>query len=196
MNVADKIVKILKDEGIDTVFGIPGEQIMPLYEALSKSDINHVLTRHEQAATHAADGYTRSSGKIGVCITTASPGALNSTMALATAFKDNVPILILTGDNELKYRGTDHFQTTPQFEMFKHITQASYNPLNGTEAMYVLRASIYELKTIPKGPIHINLAKDVLLQEDFDDFAKRLKEELPYFVEQCDDYNSDFGDYF
>ena len=56
MNVADKIVKILKDEGIDTVFGIPGEQIMPLYEALSKSDINHVLTRHEQAATHAADG--------------------------------------------------------------------------------------------------------------------------------------------
>ena len=170
MNVADNIVKILEEEGIDTVFGIPGEQIMPLYKAMSTSSINHILTRHEQGAAHAADGYSRSSGKIGVCITTASPGALNTAMAVATAYKDNVPMLILTGDNELKYRGSDHFQTTPQFEMFGHITQASYNPLNGTEAMYVLRAAIYELKTIPKGPIHINLSKDVLLQEEFDDF--------------------------
>lgn len=170
MNVADKIVQILEDEEILDVFGIPGEQIMPLYEALSKSHINHILTRHEQAAAHAADGYVRAFGKIGVCITTASPGALNCTMALATAFKDNLPVLILTGDNDLKYRGSDYFQTTPQTEIFKHITQASYNPLNGTEAMYVLRAAIHELKNFPKGPIHINLSKDVLLQEEFDDF--------------------------
>ena len=170
MNVADKIVKILEDEEITTVFGIPGEQIMPLYKALSASSINHVLTRHEQAAAHAADGYTRSSGKIGVCIATAAPGALNFTMALATAFKDNVPMLVLTGDNELQYRGSDHFQSLPQVDIFKHITKASYNPLNGTEAMYVLRATIYELKTMPKGPIHINLSKDVLLEEDFNDF--------------------------
>ena len=170
MNVADKMVKILEEEEIFDVFGIPGEQIMPLYRALSNSNINHVLTRHEQAAAHAADGYSRSSGKIGVCISTASPGALNFTMAVATAFKDNVPMLILTGDNELKYRGTDYFQTTPQFEILQHITRASYCPLNGTEAMYVLRAAIYELKNFPKGPIHINLAKDVLLEEDFNDF--------------------------
>ena len=170
MNVADKIVKILEEEEITTVFGIPGEQIMPIYKALSTSSINHVLTRHEQAAAHAADGYTRSSGKIGVCIATAAPGALNFTMALATAFKDNVPILVLTGDNELQYRGSDHFQSLPQVDIFKHITKASYNPLNGTEAMYVLRAAIYELKTMPKGPIHINLSKDVLLEEDFNDF--------------------------
>lgn len=170
MNVADRIVSILEEEDLTTVFGIPGEQIMPLYKALSTSGITHILTRHEQAAAHAADGYTRSSGKIGVCITTASPGALNTTMALATAFKDNVPILVLTGDNELKHRGSDYFQTTPQFEMFQHITQSSYNPLNGTEAMYVLRAAIYELKNNPKGPIHINLAKDILLSEEFDDF--------------------------
>ena len=160
----------MTEEGISDVFGIPGEQIMPLYKALSASSINHVLTRHEQAAAHAADGYTRSSGKIGVCISTAAPGALNFTMALATAFKDNVPILVLTGDNELQYRGSDHFQSLPQVDIFKHITKASYNPLNGTEAMYVLRAAIYELKTIPKGPIHINLSKDVLLEEDFNDF--------------------------
>ena len=170
MNVANKMVEILAEEGISDVFGIPGEQIMPFYEALSKSSINHILTRHEQAAAHAADGYYRSSGKIGVCISTASPGALNFTMALATAYKDNIPILVLTGDNELKYRGSDHFQTLPQVEIFKHITRASYNPLNGTEAMYVLRASIFELKNNPKGPIHINLSKDVLLSEEFDDF--------------------------
>ena len=170
MNVAGKLVEILEEEGIEDVFGIPGEQIMPLYKALSESSIKHVLTRHEQAAAHAADGYARSSGKIGVCIATASPGALNFTMALATAFKDNVPILVLTGDNELKYRGTDHFQTTPQVDIFKNITKASYNPLNGTEAAYMLRAAIYELKTIPKGPIHINLSKDVLLSEEFEDF--------------------------
>ena len=170
MNVADKIVEILESEGIVDVFGIPGEQIMPLYRALSESDINHVLTRHEQAAAHAADGYYRASGKIGVCIATASPGALNFTMALATAYKDNLPILVITGDNELKYRGTDHFQTTPQFEIFKNITQDSYNPLNGTEAIYCLRAAIFALKNIPKGPIHINLSKDVLLREDFEDF--------------------------
>lgn len=170
MNVSDKIVEILQEENIKTVFGIPGEQIMPLYKSLSKSDIHHVLTRHEQAAAHAADGYYRSSGKIGVCISTAAPGALNFTMALATAFKDNIPILVITGDNELKYRGSDHFQSLPQYEIFKHITQESYNPLNGTEAMYVLRASIFELKNQPKGPIHINLSKDVLLSEDFEDY--------------------------
>ena len=171
MNVADKFVEILAEEGITDVFGLPGDQIMPLYKALSNSNINHILTRHEQAAAHAADGYCRSSGKIGVCIATASPGALNFTMALATAFKDNVPILIITGDNELKHRNTYFFQSLPQVDIFKHITKASYNPLNGTEAMYVLRASIFELKNQPKGPIHINLSKDVLLSEDFQDFG-------------------------
>ena len=170
MNVADRFVEILIEEGITDIFGIPGEQIMPLYKAMSESSINHVLVRHEQAAAHAADGYARSSGKIGVCVSTASPGALNFTMALATAFKDNVPILVLTGDNELKYRGTDYFQSLPQVEVLKPLTKASYNPLNGTEAMYVLRAAIYELKNMPKGPIHINLSKDVLLSEEFDDF--------------------------
>ena len=185
MNVADKIVEILAEEGIEHVFGIPGEQIMPLYKALSDSEVNHILTRHEQAAAHAADAYARSSGKIGVCITTASPGAFNTAMALATAFKDNVPILVLTGDNDLEHRGSDYFQSLPIVETFKNITRASYNPLNGTEAAYVLRAAIYELKTMPKGPIHINLSRDVLLSEDFDDFK------LCYL---CEDDLSKIGD--
>lgn len=170
MNVADKLVEILEEENVENVFGIPGDQIMPLYKALSTSGINHVLTRHEQAAAHAADGYCRSTQKIGVCIATASPGALNFTMALACAYKDNVPILVLTGDNDLRYRNSEYFQSTPQQEIFKNITQESYHPLNGTEAVYCLRASLFALKNNPKGPIHINLSKDVLLSEDFDDF--------------------------
>ena len=170
MNVIDKIVEILEKEGIRDVFGIPGEQIMPLYEALSKSNINHILTRHEQAAAHAADGYYRASGKIGVCITTASPGALNTTMALATAFKDNIPILILTGDNESQYINTDHFQSLPQIDIFKHITALSYNPSNATEAVFMLRLALYYLKNNPTGPIHLNLPKDILLRSDFEDY--------------------------
>ena len=170
MNVSDKIVEILESENVENVFGIPGDQIIPLYKALSTSKINHILTRHEQAAAHAADGHYRSSGKLSVCISTVSPGALNFTMALATAYKDNVPILVLTGDNELKYRGTDFFQTLPQREILSHIVQDSYNPLNGTEAVYCLKAAIFALKNNPKGPIHINLAKDVLMSEDFEDF--------------------------
>ena len=138
MNVADRIVEILESEGILDVFGIPGDQIMPLYKALSTSKIRHVLTRHEQAAAHAADGYARSSGRIGVCITTASPGALNTTMAVACAFKDNVPILILTGDNELEYRGSDHFQTTPQFEILEMAKHSNIIRIDLTIAMVKL----------------------------------------------------------
>lgn len=169
MNVAEKLVEILEEEKIEHIFGIPGEQIMPMYKALSESEIQHILTRHEQAAAHAADAYYRSSGKVGVCISTAAPGALNFTMALATAFKDSIPILVLTGDNDLDKRNTDYFQSIPQFEMFKHITSESFSPLNGTEAVFCLRVALFYLKNNPKGPIHINLSKDVLLSEEFED---------------------------
>lgn len=159
MNVAEKLVEILEEEKIEHIFGIPGEQIMPMYKALSESEIQHILTRHEQAAAHAADAYYRSSGKVGVCISTAAPGALNFTMALATAFKDSIPILVLTGDNDLDKRNTDYFQSIPQFEMFKHITSESFSPLNGTEAVFCLRVALFYLKNNPKGPIHINLSR-------------------------------------
>ena len=159
MNVADNIVRILEEENIEHIFGIPGEQIMPLYKALSASSIKHVLTRHEQAAAHAADGYARASGNVGVCVATASPGALNFTMALATAFKDNVPILVITGDNELKYRGSDHFQSTPQLEIFKHITRASYNPLNGTENSVIVEQIVDGEKIVATGTITFNVGE-------------------------------------
>lgn len=170
MNVAERLVEILEENGITHIFGIPGEQIMPMYKALSKSDINHILTKHEQAAAHAADAFTRTSDNIGVCISTAGPGALNLVMGVAAAFKDNVPMLILTGDNDLDKRDKNLFQSLPLRDIFSNITQENYSPLNGTEAVYALKAALYGLKNNPKGPIHINLSRDVLLSEDFKDF--------------------------
>ncbi|MBR0270597.1 MAG: thiamine pyrophosphate-binding protein [Methanobrevibacter sp.] len=170
MNVAERLVEILEENGITHIFGIPGEQIMPMYKALADSDITHVLTRHEQAAAHAADAFTRTSDTIGVCMATAAPGALNLVMATAAAYKDNIPMLILTGDNDLDKRDKNMFQSLPLREVFANVTYENYSPLNGTEAIYALKAALYGLKNNPKGPIHINLSRDVLLSEDFQDF--------------------------
>jgi len=168
MNVACRLVEILEKSGITHIFGIPGEQIMPMYDALSESEITHILTRHEQAAAHAADGFTRSSEGIGVCMATAGPGALNLVMGVACAFKDSIPMLVLTGDNDSSKNGV--FQSMPLRDIFSNITYKSYSPLNGTEAVYMLKAAIHELKNNPIGPVHVNLAKNILLSEDFEDF--------------------------
>ena len=170
MNAADRLVEILEENQITHVFGIPGDQILPLYKSLSKSSIRHVLTKHEQAAAHAADGFTRSSSSTGVCISTAGPGALNMIMASGAAYKDSIPMLIITGDNNLDVERRNVFQNFPLQDIFSNVVQHSYSPLNGTEAVYALKAALYELKNNPKGPVHINLSKDVLLSEDFVDY--------------------------
>ena len=167
MNVAERLVEILEENGITYIFGIPGEQIMPMYKALSKSKIKHILTRHEQAAAHAADAFTKTSDNIGVCIATAGPGALNLVMGVAAAFKDNVPMLVLTGDNDVDVRDGFGFQSFPLRDIFENVTYENYSPLTGSEAIYALKAALYGLKNNPKGPIHINLSRDVLLSEDF-----------------------------
>ena len=95
---AEAIIKILELEGVKYIFGHPGEQILPIYEALRNSEMEHVLMRHEQGAAHAADAYARISGNLEFALPSAGPGALNLTMGVATAYKDSVPILVLTGD--------------------------------------------------------------------------------------------------
>ena len=169
MNVAERLVEILEENGITHIFGIPGDQIMPMYKALSKSRINHILTKHEQAAAHAADAFTRTSDSIGVCMATAAAGALNMVMGTAAAYKDNIPMLILTGDNDLNQRDENVFQSLPLRDIFSNVTHENYSPLNGSEAIYALKAALYGLKNNPKGPIHINLSHDVLMSEDFMD---------------------------
>ena len=97
MKGSELLIKKLKENGTTTIFGYPGGVLLPFYDALCESDIDHILVRHEQAAVHAADGYSRASGKIGVCLATSGPGATNITTGIATAHMDSSPIIALTG---------------------------------------------------------------------------------------------------
>lgn len=169
MNAAEAIVKILEKANVDHVFGHPGEQIIPFYSALKGSKIEHILMRHEQGAIHAADGYARASGKFGVCVSTAGPGALNLTMGLATAFKDSVPMLVITGDNPL-LKSKDGFQDINISSIFKSISFKSFHPIDGRSAVSNFKEAVEILKNEPKGPIHINLPKNVLLDENLGNF--------------------------
>jgi len=166
MNTSEAIIKLLEDEGAKHIFGHPGEQILPLYHALNNSKIKHILTRHEQGAVHAADGYARVSGKFGVCIATAGPGALNLVMGVATAFKDSIPMLVITGDNPKNSDEKNSFQSIDTVATFKSIVIKSFNPHNGKLAIMNIKETLDILKKEPRGPIHINLSKDVLLDED------------------------------
>lgn len=170
MNVAEFVVKILEEAGIEHIFGHPGEQIIPFYLALADSNIEHVLMRHEQGSIHAADGYARVSAKFGVCVSTAGPGALNLTMGLATAFKDSIPMLVITGDNSISSKFKDRFQDIDIHSIFKSITFKSFHPVDGKFAAMNIVEAVEILKNEPKGPVHINLPKNILL-EDIRDFS-------------------------
>ncbi len=168
MNAAHKLVEILEENGVEYIFGIPGEQILPFYVALQKSSIKHILMRHELAAAHAADAYSRSTGKIGVCISTAGPGALNLVMGVATAYKDRVSMLVITGDNTTDTKYGHEFQSFPLKDVFENITIGSYDPRDSTEAISNLYEIFDAFDIYPRGPQHINLSKDILLDEDYD----------------------------
>ena len=169
MNTAEVLINLLEKDGVKHIFGHPGEQILPFYKFLKDSSIAHILTRHEQGAVHAADAYARSSGNYGLCISTAGPGAMNLVMGLATAFKDSVPILVITGDNDYSKKDEDIFQNSPINSVFENITIKSFHPDCGKSAIFNLIEALIILHKSPKGPVHINLSKDVLLEDiDFD----------------------------
>ncbi|AEG18847.1 thiamine pyrophosphate-binding protein [Methanobacterium paludis] len=160
---ADALVEILKANGVKFVFGHPGEQILPFYDALRTSKIKHVLMRHEQGAAHAADGYARSSGQMGVCLSTAGPGALNLVMGVATAYKDSVPILVITGDVPTDLKGGNVFQEIDICGVFQPITLKSFDVKDSEEAVFKLKEAIEMMQYGKTGPVHLNLPKDVLL---------------------------------
>ena len=174
MNTAEALIKLLEEDGVKHIFGHPGEQILPFYKALKDSSIEHILTRHEQGAAHAADAYARSSGNYGLCISTAGPGAMNLVMGVATAFKDSVPLLVITGDNDYSKKDEDIFQNSPINSVFENITIKSFHPSSGKSAIFNLIEALVMLHKYPKGPVHINLSKDILLEGiDLDDVDLR-----------------------
>ena len=160
-NTAEYLVKLLEDYGVDYVFGYPGEQVLPIYEALRKSGIKHVLTRHEQAAIHAADSYARISGKYGVCLATAGPGAMNLVMGVGACFKDSVPVLVLTGDVSTSIKGNNTFQDLPLNEIFKPICFKSYNAYSPEKLENSINEAFMYFADGVSGPVHINIPKDV-----------------------------------
>lgn len=162
------LVDILEKNGVSTIFGHPGEQVLALYDAIKTSPINHVLVRHEQTASHAADAYSRASGDIGVCLSTAGPGAMNLIMGVATAYRDSIPMLVITGDVPVDKHNTGAFQDIDICSIFENITYKTFYCSTAEEAIFNMCTAFELFKNGAYGPIHINLPKDVL-ESSYDD---------------------------
>lgn len=165
IQLANALVKILEKEGIKFIFGHPGEQILPFYQALRTSSIKHILMRHEQGAAHAADGFARASFQPGVCVASAGPGALNMVMGVATAYKDSVPLLVITGDVSSQLKGENVFQDVDINSVFKPITFQSHLISTPEEGVQITKKALLTLKNGKTGPIHLNFPRDILQEE-------------------------------
>lgn len=156
-------------EGVDVVFGYPGGAILPSYDAMLQYPIHHVLVRHEQGATHMADGYARASGRVGVCIGTSGPGATNMVTGLATAMMDSVPIVAITGQVGTKVIGSDAFQETDVTGVTLPVTKHNYLVTHVEDLAETIREAFYIARHGRPGPVLIDIPKDVqLAQTDFE----------------------------
>lgn len=128
LNGSEIVIECLKEQGVDTVFGYPGGTILNVYDALYKhgSEINHILTSHEQGAAHAADGYARATGKVGVCMATSGPGATNLVTGIATAYMDSIPVVAITANVAVPLLGRDSFQEIDITGVTMPITKHNY----------------------------------------------------------------------
>jgi len=167
---AEILLECLKREGVDTIFGYPGGQALPIYDALYDSDIVHVRTRHEQGAAHAADGYARASGKPGVCLVTSGPGATNLVTGIATAYMDSVPLICLTGQVPTHMLGTDAFQEADITGITMAITKHNYLVSDPNDLTRVIKEAFHIATTGRPGPVLIDLPKDVMISELEPDF--------------------------
>jgi acetolactate synthase-1/2/3 large subunit len=150
----------LEREGVRVVFGYPGGAILPVYDALKHSSIHHVLVRHEQGATHMADGYARASGQVGVAIATSGPGATNMVTGIATAMMDSTPIVCITGQVGSKLIGYDAFQETDITGVTLPITKHNYLVTSADEIARTVREAFYIAKSGRPGPVLIDITKD------------------------------------
>jgi acetolactate synthase-1/2/3 large subunit len=150
----------LVGEGVTTVFGYPGGAILPAYDALRKFPVHHVLVRHEQGASHMADGYARASGKVGVCIATSGPGATNLVTGIATAMLDSIPIVCITGQVSSKVLGSDAFQEIDITGITLPITKHNYLVTRAEDIAPAIREAFQIAKTGRPGPVLVDITKD------------------------------------
>ncbi len=155
------LLESLKLEGVDTVFGYPGGAVINIYDDLYESSINHVLTRHEQAAVHAADGYARCTGKVGVAIATSGPGATNTITGIATAYMDSIPMVIITGQVPTPLIGNDAFQEADMCGITRPCTKHNFLVKDIKDLAKTLKEAFYIARTGRPGPVLVDLPKDV-----------------------------------
>ena len=180
---ADILVKTLIEQGADVVFGYPGGQILNVYDSLYKyqKEITHVLSAHEQGAAHAADGYARATGKVGVVISTSGPGATNLVTGIATAYLDSVPLVAICGNVPTSQIGTDSFQETDITGVTLPITKHNYFVGDVSQLADTIRQAFKVAKSGRPGPVLIDVPKDVQLAKcDFiEQAAAEIEEKRP-----------------
>ena len=163
LNGSEILVQCLREQGVDTIFGYPGGAVLNIYDALFKhrDEIKHYLTSHEQGAAHAADGYARATGKVGVCLATSGPGACNLVTGIATAYMDSVPMVAITGNVGLPYLGKDSFQEVDITGVTMPITKHNFIVKDVTKLADTMRKAFYIAQKGRPGPVLVDITKDV-----------------------------------
>ncbi|CAH2212086.1 biosynthetic-type acetolactate synthase large subunit [Tepidibacter aestuarii] len=188
MNGARLLLDCLKKQGVDTLFGYPGGAVIPFYDALYEyGHFNHTRTAHEQGAIHAADGYARSSGKVGVCIATSGPGATNTVTGIATAFMDSIPLVVITGQVPTTLLGRDSFQEIDITGVTMSITKHNYLVRNVEDIPEIIKEAFKIAITGRPGPVLIDIPKDIFLAEYEECLFDNLNEdEIKEYEEDLD----------
>lgn len=164
LNGAEILLKSLEEEGVEHIFGIPGGVILPIYDAIfHNKKIQHILTKHEQAAVHAAEGYAKSTGKVGVALATSGPGATNTVTGLTDAFYDSVPIVVFTGNVASSALGNDAFQESDIFSITRGCTKQNYVVRDVKDLAATVKEAFYIARTGRPGPVLVDLPKDVVV---------------------------------
>ena len=162
---AQILLECLKREGVEVIFGYPGGQVLPIFDKLYDSDIRFILTRHEQGAAHAADGYSRATGKVGVCLATSGPGATNLTTGIANAYMDSIPMIAITGQVKTSLIGNDAFQEADVTGVTRPITKHNYLVKDVKELARIIREAFYIASTGRPGPVLIDIPSDIQLSD-------------------------------
>jgi len=159
---AQILIEILKQEGVDTVFGITGGAVIDIYDELAKTDIKHIMVRHEQGAVHAADGYARAKRKVGVCLVTSGPGATNTVTGLASAYMDSIPLVVLTAQVPTSLIGNDAFQEVDIVGITRPCTKHNYLVRSIEDLAKAVKEAFYIARSGRPGPVLVDLPKDII----------------------------------
>ena len=157
----DMLIRALQDEGVEYIFGYPGGSALHIYDAIFRQQkIEHILVRHEQAATHMADGYARSTGDPGVVLVTSGPGATNAITGIATAYMDSIPMVVISGQVPSDLIGTDAFQETDMVGISRPVVKHSFMVRDASEIPAVVKKAFHIATTGRPGPVVIDVPKD------------------------------------